>query len=111
MARKVNYLDLIPAVSQNWSEEAGVVTVHVAYRGVWDRIAQALCATPPVSHIQLDEYGSFLWERMDGTQTVGQLAAALESRFGSQVAPLYDRLVRYLEQLRRSRLIRLRQQR
>ena len=75
--KKENYLDFVPAVNgQNtWDRgEDGVVTIHMVNRGFYNTLAQKLFHTPRVSHIKLDEYGSFLWTRIDGVKTVGQLA-------------------------------------
>ena len=81
--KKENYLDFVPAVNgQNtWDRgEDGVVTIHMVNRGFYNTLAQKLFHTPRVSHIKLDEYGSFLWT-------------------------LYDRLVKYMQILRNNRFI------
>lgn len=43
--------------------------------GVWD--GRVLRKT-----VELDAIGSFVWERIDGHRTVGELAAALAERYG-----------------------------
>lgn len=109
MAKKGNFLDWVPVANPafQWEErEDGTVVIHVAHRGVFDRIAQTVAHTPPVSHIALDGYGSYLWRLMDGTATVGQLAEQMLERFGPEVEPLYNRLVSYLNTLWNGRLIR-----
>ena len=106
--RRENYLDLTPVINpQNtWSEDAsGIVTVHMVNRGFYNKIAQTFFHTPRISHIQLDAYGSFLWKQMDGLQTVGQLAQAMQAQFGAEAEPLYDRLVQYMQILRNNRFI------
>ena len=106
--RRANFLDYIPLPDprNGWSGGAGgAVTVHLAHRGVYARLAQKLFHTPPVSHITLDEYGSFLWRAMDGQRTVGQLALALGARYGGAAEPLYPRLVSYLRTLYDNRFI------
>ena len=82
--KKENYLDFVPAVNgQNtWDRgEDGVVTIHMVNRGFYNTLAQKLFHTPRVSHIKLDEYGSFLWTRIDGVKTVGQLALELKENY------------------------------
>lgn len=106
--KKENYLDFIPVVNgQNtWDRgEDGVVTIHMVNRGFYNTLAQKLFHTPRVSHIKLDEYGSFLWMRIDGVKTVGQLALELKEAYGEKVEPLYDRLVKYMQILRNNRFI------
>ena len=54
---------------------------------------------PSVSHIDLDAFGSALLLSMDGKKNVGDLAQMMESRFGKQVYPLYERLIVFLQML------------
>lgn len=106
--KKENYLDFIPVVNgQNtWDRgEDGVVTIHMVNRGFYNTMAQKLFHTPRVSHIKLDEYGSFLWMRIDGVKTVGQLALELKEAYGERAEPLYDRLVKYMQILHNNRFI------
>lgn len=78
MARKAkkdeNYLDYIPAVStkNSWDADAeGNVTIHMVHRGFYAWIAQKVFHRPRVSHIDLDEMGSFIFPLIDGERTVG----------------------------------------
>ena len=106
--KKENYLDFVPVINgQNtWDQgEDGVVTIHMVNRGFYNTLAQKLFHTPRVSHIKLDEYGSFLWMRIDGITTVGQLALELKEAYGEKAEPLYDRLVKYMQILRNNRFI------
>ena len=48
---------------------------------------------------------SFLWKRINGERTVGQLAQQLKEQFGDQAEPLYDRLVKYMQILRNNEFI------
>lgn len=80
MARKAkkdeNYLDYIPAVStkNSWDADAeGNVTIHMVHRGFYAWIAQKVFHRPRVSHIDLDEMGSFIFPLIDGERTVGRL--------------------------------------
>ena len=73
---KKNYLDYIPVISEKntWSAEEGVVTVHMVHRGFFAFIAQKLFHRPRVSHIKLDEMGSFIFPLLDGSRTVEVIA-------------------------------------
>ena len=77
MAKKhENYLDYVPAISEknSWEVKAdGLVTIHMVHRGVY-LIAEKAFHRPRVSHIDLDAMGSFIFQRIDGIRTVGQLA-------------------------------------
>jgi len=87
MARKAkkdeNYLDYIPAVStkNSWDADAeGNVTIHMVHRGFYAWIAQKVFHRPRVSHIDLDEMGSFIFPLIDGERTVGQIAQLVRER-------------------------------
>lgn len=109
MAKKNNnYLDFIPIMNpkNSWSQdEQGVVTIHMVHRGFYAAIAQKFFHTPRVSHIKLDEYGSFLWLRIDGEKSVGALAEALREEYGQAAEPLYDRLVHYMQILHNNHFV------
>ena len=109
MAKKSaeNYLDYIPVISDKntWSVEDGVVTVHMVHRGFYASIAQKFFHRPRVSHIKLDGHGSFVFQRIDGMRTVGDLALLVKEEFGDQAEPLYDRLVQYMQILRNNGFI------
>ena len=101
MAKKnrENYLDYVPVISEKntWSEENGVVTIHMVHRGFYAAIAQKVFHRPRVSHIKLDEQGSFIFPKIDGVRTVGEIAELVKEEFGEKAEPLYDRLVKYLQ--------------
>ncbi len=110
MAKKrENYLDYIPVINprNTWDEKDGKVTIHMVHRGFYASIAQKFFHTPRVSHIDLDEYGSFLWLQIDGKKSVGDMALAMKERFGAQAEPLYERLVKYMQILRNNHFILL----
>ena len=109
MAKKNNnYLDFIPIMNpkNDWSQdEQGIVTIHMVHRGFYAAIAQRFFHTPRVSHIKLDEYGSFLWKEIDGQRSVGQLAQRMKEQFGPEAEPLYNRLVKYMQILHNNHFI------
>jgi hypothetical protein len=105
---KNNFLDYVPLKNgeNEWSKATdGLVTVHAVHRGLFSLIARKCFARPRVSHIHLDEYGSFVWKNIDGKKTIGQLAEILKSEYGSGAEPLYKRLVHYMKVLYNNKLI------
>ena len=110
MAKKQeNYLDYIPVISEKnaWDvKENGLVTVHMVHRGSYAWIAQKFFHRPRVSHIDLDAMGSFIFQRIDGKRTVGEIAELVKAEFGKDAEPLYDRLVKYMQILRNNGFIR-----
>lgn len=109
--KKRNFLDYTPVRNPafEWTEEGGVVTVDMVHKGVYAAIAQTFFHRPKVSHVKLDEYGSFLWRRMDGKTDVGALGQMLEAEFGEGAQPLYPRLVQYIRTLLSHKFIALKQ--
>ena len=105
---KKNYLDYIPVISEKntWSEENGTVTIHMVHRGFYAAIAQKFFKRPRVSHIALDEMGSFIFPLIDGMRTVGDIAELVKAEFGEAAEPLYDRLVQYMKILHNNGFIR-----
>ena len=111
MAKKTgqNFLDFVPAHMPgiDWTADgSGKVTIHVPHTGFYDRIAQRFFRRPPVTHIDLDGEGSFVWRQIDGKRTVGRIAELVREEFGEKAEPLYDRLVHYMRILYGNRLIR-----
>lgn len=105
--RQENYLEYIPVISEKntWSVQDGKVTVHMVHRGFYAWIAQKFFHRPRVSHIDLDRMGSFIFQRIDGKRTVGELALLVKAEFGREAEPLYDRLVQYMRILRNNGFI------
>ena len=103
-----NYLDYVPAVSprHTWELEAdGSVTIHMVHRGFFPFIAQKLFRRPKVSHIHLDEMGSFVFPLIDGKRTVLDIADLVGAHFGEAANPLYERLAKYMQILRNNGFI------
>ncbi len=105
-----NYLDFVPAINprNTWSQDGeGRVTIHMVHRGFYAAVAQKFFHAPRVSHIALDEYGSFIWKSIDGSKSVGVLALEFRERFGEDAEPLYERLVKYMQILYNNKFILL----
>ncbi len=95
-----NYLEKIPVHSADlkWSaDEKGDVTIDIENKGIVNRIAQKLLKKPKVSHIHLDEMGSFVWPLIDGKKTIIQIGEAVKEHFGEKAEPLYERLAKYFQ--------------
>lgn len=95
-----NYLERCP-VRPEWiawsADEKGIVTLAIENKGVMNRIAQKLLKKPKVSHIHLDEIGSFVWPLIDGETMLAEMGAPLEARFGEKAKPTYERLAKFFQ--------------
>jgi hypothetical protein len=57
--------------------------------------------------LHLDEFGSAVWELIDGRRNVGQIADALVDRFGEKVEPGVPRLLKFLKWLGNAGVVRV----
>lgn len=97
-----NLLDLIPVQSQKHKAEIdddGKVTIFVENKGLFNFIAQKLFKKPRFSQIHLEEFGSFIWQQIDGKRTVKEVADLMHEKFGSRADPLYPRISMYMKTL------------
>ncbi len=95
-----NYLERRPcrANGLDWTaDEAGIVTLAIENKGFMNLIAQKLFRKPKISYIHMDELGSFLWQRFDGTKSLIDLGKEVEEQFGEKAHPLYERLAKYVQ--------------
>jgi len=95
-----NYLEKIPVRPTNisWNtDEKGIVTLDIENTGVMNRIAQKLFRKPRISHIHLDEMGSFIWPLLDGEKNIITLGESVKEQFGEKANPLYERLAKYFQ--------------
>lgn len=109
MKKQKNFLDCIPCCNPlyGWeTDENGMVTVHVVNKGFFHWIAQKFFKRPPVSHIKLDEYGSFVWKQMDGEKTIFEISDFVKEKYGTDAEPLLGRLVKYFQILYQIQLIK-----
>lgn len=100
--KKENYLDYIPKRNAlyEWSvNDKGHVEIKVRNRGIYNRIAQLIWKKPKVSRIELEEFGSFIWQAMDGVKSVYELGKQVKETFGKKAEPLYERLAAYMKNL------------
>jgi hypothetical protein len=99
--------DMVPNRTRRWEEDSqGRVRVFLprygdSSLGRWlaDRVGR-----PDVA-VNLDEFGSAVWNGCDGRNTVARIAELLRDRFGERVEPVDERLGMYLWGLFQRRMI------
>lgn len=107
-ALKENYLDYIPKKNEDytWSlNEKKLVVVDIPNKGLHNRIAQKFFHKPKVSHIELDAYGTFIWNYIDGTNTIFGISEEVKKHFGKEAEPLLNRLVKFFQILHENKFI------
>lgn len=95
-----NYLERRPMRPDiiEWSvDEKGIVTLDIKNTGFFNAVAQKFFGKPKVSHIHLDEIGSFVWPLLDGEKDIIALGVWVKEHFGDEAEPLYERLARYFQ--------------
>ena len=86
------------AAHLSWTQdEDGKVTLDIENKGVFNKIAQVIFKRPRVSHVHLDEMGSFVWPLLDGEKTIIDIGTEVDAHFGKKAHPLYERLAKYFQ--------------
>ena len=78
-----NYLERKPKRHEAiaWAkDEKGIVTLDIENTGFFNRLAQKFFHKPKVTHIHLDEMGSFVWPIMDGEKDIIAIGKEVEVR-------------------------------
>ncbi len=95
-----NYLEKCPVISDSicWeSDENGIVTICVENKGIFNRIFQKLFKKPKISYIHLDEFGSNVFQLIDGKRNIIEIGRLFKEKFGDDVEPLYERLAKFFQ--------------
>ncbi len=103
-----NYLEKIPMSNPllKWELNAeGKVDLLVENTGFFNRIAQKIFGKPKTTYVHLDDFGSFVWQQMDGEKDIIKIGIEVEAHFGDAAQPLYERLAKYFQILDSYRFI------
>ena len=107
MKEKKNYIDNIPKINDmKWDvSEDGIVEITVENTGFYNTIAQKIFKKPRYSFIKLDEYGSFVWQKIDGMKSFYEIGKELQAVHEGAATQLYERLSQYFAILERNKYI------
>ena len=103
-----NYLENVPvrsALLAFETDEKGIVTLSIENKGFFNRVAQKLFKRPKISYVHLDEFGSFVWQNIDGVSDITAIGITVKEHFGEKAEPLYDRLSKFFQILHSYRFI------
>lgn len=101
-SKKQNYLEFIPVKNPEVefkTNEDGVIVLFKEWTGFYHKIAQKFFHRPRVSQIKMDEYGSFVWNEIDGEKNVYDVALTTEKAYPDMEKAL-ERVIKFLEILR-----------
>ena len=101
MKKQDNFLEYIPKIKEglSWKLEKEHVIIAMENKGLANRIAQLCFGRPKISHITLEELGSFIWQQIDGEKSILQIGELVQEAFGEKAEPLYERLAQYIKTL------------
>lgn len=104
-----NFLDFIPLKNEEYKwekNEAGIVVVQVVNKGFYHGIAQKFFHKPRISYIDLDQYGTYVWEQIDGIKTIYDISKGVKQEFGKDAEPVTERLVQFFKILQNHKFIK-----
>ena len=105
---KDNFLEKVPCRNEKYKFEVdseGRVTIFVENKGPFNFVAQKLFGKPRFSQVHLEEFGSFIWQQIDGQRTIKEIADILHEKFGEKAEPLYPRISMYFNMLKQYNFI------
>ncbi len=108
-AHSDGFLDLIPTRNLKWetSDKGNIVLIVPKFRNrVAVKYLLPLLPKPNMS-VHLDAFGSFVWQRCDGAQSIKNIAGKLREKFGASVEPADERTGQFIRQLTKEHFITL----
>lgn len=110
---KKNFLDVVPEIHSSCTyhlNDDNAVVIDMTHKGVYNKIAQKIFKKPKVSHITLDNFGSFVYTCIDGNRNVYEIGQLVEKEFGEKCQPLYERLSQFMRILKNNNFISFKKQ-
>ncbi len=94
-----NYLEKRPVISETigWDTSNGIVTINIENKGIFNKLAQKFLKKPKTSYVHLDEFGSCIWQLIDGERDIIKIGELFKEKFGDKAEPLYERLSKYFQ--------------
>ena len=91
-----------------WKKEGEiiVITYNKNLSRVEEWIRKKIGGTKEIRR-PLDEYTTFIWEKCDGENTIGEIIKKFDDKFGETVAPAGARVIGFMEKMLKINVIRL----
>lgn len=109
MKNNKNILEMVPIKNENlsWKHKEDIVILTIHRNKTFDRIMHKLFRTPLKTNIELEEFGSFIWQQCDGVRNIYEISKNLEETYGEKVCPVLERLLTYIKTLSDNNFIQL----
>ncbi len=106
--KEINLLDLIPIRCVDWkkNKEGLVILLKPKFKSTFSKKYIISHLKRPFYKVRLDAVGSFVWENLNDTNTVQEIAKLMQDKFGEKLKPLYDRLSIFLQHLEKNKFIK-----
>ena len=107
---ELNLLELIPEplVDHETGKDGAITLLAPRFNNrLMKRIFERRMKNPWMK-IRLDDIGTAVWKRIDGSATVGAIGNELKEEFGEDIEPCFERLSMFFSQLELSGFIRYR---
>ena len=101
-----NYLDNIPKHNKKWQlNDKKMVEITVENKGFFNTLAQKIYKKPRYSFIELDTFGSFVWQQIDGKKNIYEIGQILKKEHKKAEDKLYERLSAFFGILEQNKYI------
>lgn len=85
----------------------GIVKLTIWRNGLVEKFLCQTMNLPLKFDVDLDEFGSFIWQNMDGKHSLMEIITLTKEKFGKKAEPVYKRTLVFAKQLLNNRLIKL----
>lgn len=107
---KKNLVEFIPKKCQENLEvrylEDGLVQIIILRNTIMDKFVRTFIKkTPETFIVNLDEYGSFVYNQIDGKKDIYEIGIVCKEHFGEDIEPLYERLGAFFNLLKNNKFI------
>lgn len=106
----MNYLDLIPVINEKYLWELtkeNFVVIYMDNKGIFNKVAQKILDKPKTSEVELDGYGSYVWQKIDGLKSIYDIAQDIIKDYGDENDMAIKRIVMFFQMLRVHHLVTL----
>lgn len=109
MPKGKNILEMKPIRKNSieWNKKEENIEIIIKRDKLIDKVLHWLYKTPRIITIDLDEIGSFVWERCDGSCSIHEILLKLTEKYNENIESGLNRLIQYIKILKCNSLIEL----